>query len=99
MNNRSQIGICATFAADHYDNNVILKHEKTRKEKEDDRTNHIVSTEAQTGVVFLTYRGVPNINVLLKARCIMLPPIMILHRLTESGILCGYCRLNITMKL
>ena len=67
MNNRPQVGICATFSVDDYDNNVILKHEKTRKEKEDDRTNHIVSTEAQTGVVFLTYRGVANINVIIES--------------------------------
>ena len=40
----------------------ILKHEKTRKEKEDDRTNHIITTEAQTGAVFLTYRGARKIN-------------------------------------
>lgn len=62
MGGRSQIGITATFAVDDYDNNIILKHEKTRKEKEDDRTNHIVTTEAQTGVVFLTYRGVDKVN-------------------------------------
>lgn len=62
MDGRSQTGICATFSVDDYDNDVILKHEKTRKVKEDDRTNHIVSTEAQTGIVFLTYRGVKTIN-------------------------------------
>jgi uncharacterized protein (DUF1015 family) len=62
MDGRSQTGICATFSVDDYDNDVILKHEKTRKVKEDDRTNHIVTTEAQTGIVFLTYRGVQNIN-------------------------------------
>jgi uncharacterized protein (DUF1015 family) len=62
MDGRAQTGICATFSVDDYDNNVILKHEKTRKVKEDDRTNHIITTEAQTGVVFLTYRGVKSIN-------------------------------------
>lgn len=62
MNGRAQTGICATFSVDDYDNDVILKHEKTRKVKEDDRTNHIITTEAQTGVVFLTYRGVRDIN-------------------------------------
>ena len=62
MDGRSQIGITATFAVDDYDNDVILKHEKTRKIKEDDRTNHIVTTESQTGVVFLTYRGKDSIN-------------------------------------
>jgi len=62
MDGRAQTGICATFSVDDYDNDVILKHEKTRKVKEDDRTNHITTTEAQTGIVFLTYRGVKNVN-------------------------------------
>jgi len=62
MNGRAQTGICATFSVDDYDNDVILKHEKTRKIKEDDRTNHIVTAEAQTGIVFLTYRGVKGVN-------------------------------------
>lgn len=62
MGGRAQTGIAATFSVDDYDNDVILKHEKTRKVKEDDRTNHIITTNAQTGVVFLTYRGVQSIN-------------------------------------
>ncbi|MGE5429778.1 MAG: DUF1015 domain-containing protein [Syntrophomonadaceae bacterium] len=62
MGSQQQVGIAATFSVDDYDNNVILKHEKTRKDKEDDRTNHIVTTEAQTGPVFLTYRGVDAVN-------------------------------------
>ncbi len=66
MNGRAQTGICATFSVDDYDNDVILKHEKTRKVKEDDRTNHIITTNAQTGVVFLTYRGVKTVMNLLK---------------------------------
>ncbi len=62
MGEQVQVGIAATFSVDDYDNNVILKHEKTRKVKEDDRTNHIITTRAQTGGVFLTYRGIPEIN-------------------------------------
>ncbi len=62
MGEQIQTGIAATFSVDDYNNEVILKHEKTRKEKEDDRTNHIVTTEAQTGPVFLTYRGVDSVN-------------------------------------
>jgi uncharacterized protein (DUF1015 family) len=65
MDGRSQTGICATFSVDDYDNDVILKHEKTRKVKEDDRSNHIITTEAQTGVVFLTYRSVKNVDELV----------------------------------
>ncbi|GJQ32118.1 MAG: hypothetical protein HBSAPP04_09570 [Ignavibacteriaceae bacterium] len=67
MDGRSQTGIAATFSVDDYDNDIILKHEKTRKVKEDDRTNHIITTGAQTGVVFLTYKGVTGINALVHA--------------------------------
>lgn len=66
MDGRAQTGICATFSVDDYDNDVILKHEKTRKVKEDDRTNHIITTEAQTGIVFLTYRGVKSVNEIVE---------------------------------
>ncbi len=62
MGNHSQVGIAATFSVEDYNNDVIKKHEKTRKVKEDDRTNHIVTTEAQTGSVFLTYKGVQEID-------------------------------------
>jgi len=54
-----------TFSVDDYNNDVILKHEKTRKVKEDDRTNHIVTTNAQTGAVFLTYKGLEEIDSLV----------------------------------
>ena len=62
MNGHAQVGIAAVFSIDDYDNNIILKHENTRKVKEDDRTNHIITTNAQTGAVFLTYKGVPVID-------------------------------------
>ncbi len=62
MGNHSQFGIAATFSVDDYNNDVIKKHEKTRKVKEDDRTNHIVTTEAQTGPVFLTYRPIVEVD-------------------------------------
>lgn len=65
MDGRSQTGIAATFSVDDYDNDIILKHEKTRKVKEDDRTNHIITTGAQTGVVFLTCKGVQSVNSLV----------------------------------
>ncbi len=62
MNGRAQVGVAATFSVDDYDNDIVLKHEKTRKVKEDDRTNHIVTTGAQTGPVFLTYKDVAAVN-------------------------------------
>lgn len=62
---QTQVGIAATFSVEDYDNDVIKKHEKTRKVKEDDRTNHIVTTKAQTGPVFLTYHAVAEIDKLV----------------------------------
>jgi uncharacterized protein (DUF1015 family) len=62
MGEHSQVGIAATFSVEDYNNDIIMKHEKTRRVKEDDRTNHITITEAQTGAVFLTYKGVDEVN-------------------------------------
>jgi uncharacterized protein (DUF1015 family) len=65
MGGHVQTGVAATFAVDEYDQDKIKKHEKTRREKEDDRTRHIVRLRAQTGPVFLTYRGRPAIDTLV----------------------------------
>jgi uncharacterized protein (DUF1015 family) len=65
MNGRAQVGICATFSVDDYDKDIILKHEKTRKDKEDDRTRHIITTKTQTGLVFLTYKSPARVNELV----------------------------------
>jgi uncharacterized protein (DUF1015 family) len=62
----TQVGIAATFSVNDYNNDVIMKHEKTRRAKEDDRTNHIVTTNVQTGAVFLTYKGITDVNDLVE---------------------------------
>jgi uncharacterized protein (DUF1015 family) len=56
MGSHEQTGVAGVFSVDEYEQGSIKKHEKTRKDKEDDRTRHIVDTGAQTGVVFLTCR-------------------------------------------
>lgn len=61
-----QTGIAATFSIDEYDHGLIRKHEKTRQDKEDDRTRHLLALNAQTGPVFLTYRGLPGINKIVE---------------------------------
>ena len=66
MGDQKQVGIAATFSVDDYDNDIIKKHEKTRRVKEDDRTNHIITTEAQTGAVFLTYNGIQKVNEIVE---------------------------------
>ncbi len=56
MGSHFQTGLAACYSVDEYDTGLIKKHEKTRKDKEDDRTRHIITLRAQTGPVFLTYR-------------------------------------------
>ena len=58
----SQTGIAACYSLDEYETGVIKRHERTRPDKEDDRTRHIVELRAQTGPVFLTYRPSPAID-------------------------------------
>lgn len=57
-----QTGVVGCFSVDDYEEGIIKKHEKTRQDKEDDRTRHIVTLEAQTGPVFLTYRHAAAID-------------------------------------
>ena len=62
MNGRTQFGIMGCAAVEEYEKNIIKKHELTRKDKEDDRCNHVEITNANTGVVFLTYRDHDGVN-------------------------------------
>ena len=52
---KKQTGIVAGFDQDEYKNGAIVKHELTRKEKEQDRIKHIKSVGIQTGPVMLAY--------------------------------------------
>lgn len=56
MNGRSQNGLVACTSVDDYINDVIKKHEHTRKDKEQDRINHVNFCNANTGPIFLTYK-------------------------------------------
>ncbi|MEO6730407.1 MAG: DUF1015 family protein [Ferruginibacter sp.] len=65
MNGRSQTGLVCGSSVDDYEKDLIKKHEFTRPEKEQDRINHIMTTGAQTGNVFLAYRNVDDIDILI----------------------------------
>ncbi len=66
MNGRSQTGLVAVSSVDDYENDIIKKHEFTRPEKEQDRINHIKTTGAQTGNVFLAYRNNESIDSIIE---------------------------------
>jgi len=65
MNGKSQTGLVCGSSVDDYENDLIKKHEFTRPEKEQDRINHIKTTGAQTGNVFLAYKNVAAIDTLI----------------------------------
>ena len=67
MGDREQTGLVACCSVDEYDRDIIRKHERTRRDKEDDRTRHILTLRAQTGPVFLTYRSNQVIHELTQA--------------------------------
>ena len=69
MGNHAQTGIVATFDAKDYLAGVLKQHEKTRKDKEDDRTRHIEILKAHTGPAFLTYKDDPAIDAIVAEAC------------------------------
>ena len=69
MGDHAQTGIVATFDAKDYLAGVLKQHEKTRQDKEDDRTRHIEILKAHTGPAFLTYKDDPAIDAIVAEAC------------------------------
>jgi uncharacterized protein (DUF1015 family) len=67
IGDHEQAGVAGCFSLDEYDRGVIKKHERTRRDKEDDRTRHIVELRAQTGVVFLAFKQTQTLARLIDA--------------------------------
>ena len=65
MDGRSQTGLVGCSSVDEYLNNKIKKHELTRADKEQDRINHVAACNANTGPIFLTYRGRADIDKII----------------------------------
>ncbi len=65
MGEHEQIGVVACCSVDEYDQDLIRKHERTRRDKEDDRTQHMMALRAQTGPVFLTYKANRDIDTMV----------------------------------
>ena len=63
--NHSQTGLVTTCNVEDYELDIIKKHEKTRQDKEDDRTKLVDSLSANTGPIFLTYKGNASIHAVI----------------------------------
>ena len=64
-----QTGLAGCYSLEEYDRGLIKKHERTRRDKEDDRTRHMLVLGAQTGVVFLTYRASAAVETVTRRAC------------------------------
>ena len=62
----SQTGIVACCSLDEYAKGLIKRHENTRPDKVEDRTAHMIELRAQTGLIFLAYRGTKEIHVIVE---------------------------------
>ena len=67
MGDHVQTGILGAASAEEYRKGIIKKHEKTRQDKEDDRTRHVMELRSHTGPAFFTYRDNKTIDELVAA--------------------------------
>lgn len=63
----AQTGVVACCSLEEYELGIIKKHEKTRPDKVEDRTEHMLALEAQTGLIFLAFRNTDKIRQLIHA--------------------------------
>lgn len=63
--NHTQTGVVACCSLDEYEQGLIKKHEHVRPDKVEDRTEHLIAVGAQTGLIFLTFRGTDDIRELI----------------------------------
>ena len=66
MGDQIQTGVIGAASAAEYRAGIIKKHEKTRQDKEDDRTRHVMELRSHTGPAFFTYRGKADIDEVIE---------------------------------
>lgn len=75
MGTHSQTGLVAVCHTEDYEHDIIKKHEKTRPDKEDDRTRLVDTLSANTGPIFLTYRSHAGVTALINTQIAKEKPI------------------------
>ncbi len=89
MGEHRQAGLMALCSCAEYDQGIVRRHEFTRPDKEQDRTDHILTLQAQTGLVFLAHRQTDAIAALHAAAAERAPlftvttPDGVVHSLTR----------------
>jgi uncharacterized protein (DUF1015 family) len=69
MGDHVQTGVVGLCSVDEYDQDLIKKHERTRSDKEEDRSRYIIRTRSQFGPVFMTFRDRRGVLVAMQ-RCV-----------------------------
>ena len=82
LEGKAQVGVVGCLHVEDYENNLILKHETTRKDKEDDRTRHILALNAQAEPVLIAHEPSPFLGQ-LNAKVTRTPP---LFDYTSAGV-------------
>ncbi|MBN1166254.1 MAG: DUF1015 domain-containing protein [Methanospirillaceae archaeon] len=67
MGDEIYTGMCCCCSVSDYVSGAIRRHELTRYEKEEDRTRHIDTVNANTGPVVLLYREIPEVTDIIAA--------------------------------
>lgn len=67
MDGRTQYGLVGCAGVEDYMNNIIKKHELTRKDKEEDRMKHVRVNNANIEPVFFTYRAIKEVDEIIDA--------------------------------
>lgn len=86
-----QTGVFTCVSVQDYDNDVILKHELTRPDKEDDRTRHILEQSAHAEPVMFTYKDDNEVQFLIEKTTVTSPPVIehkgedgVIHRIWKT---------------
>jgi uncharacterized protein (DUF1015 family) len=62
----TQTGIVGCLSIDDYETGVIKKHERTRPDKVEDRTDHMLALRAQTGLILIAFPGTERVRQLVR---------------------------------
>jgi uncharacterized protein (DUF1015 family) len=73
IGDHTQTGVVGCLAIDDYESGKIRKHEQTRPDKVEDRTNHMLAVRAQTGLILIAFRGDDRIAALMRETVAMAP--------------------------
>ncbi|REL24699.1 DUF1015 domain-containing protein [Rhodohalobacter sp. SW132] len=87
----TQTGVFTCASVQDYDNDVILKHELTRPDKENDRTKHIQMQQAHAEPVMLTYKDSEDVAFQVEKTVATSPPFIehtddrgVIHRIWKE---------------